>query len=289
MSDMKKVKRGDPLSITAKMFNSMIDAARAHKNRTHNIGKGNASGVQFPGTVMVRNDSGETVGQFGILGIDAPLVAPDANENTFRSRVALSCVTPTLNVHGGNFAILAEPLVDGKIGQAFIHGACPVQINVIDEGHGYATVIDSDASMLASAPSGTTQILWKEAGTGTKWAVVRLGCQPAQSCRYAYTWDTKNSDGSHWTSPKVDQKFPAYAACISMTSSNAIPPSPSAEDVDTYIRLNDETDKAIGLVVRNNPVIAYVPGDRQTTIGSVTIDGYAIPECGCQYDVCWRA
>ena len=50
-----------------------------------------------------------------------------------------------------------------------------MQIDVTDEDHEYADVATADMAKLASATSGAAHILWKETGTGTKWATVRLG------------------------------------------------------------------------------------------------------------------
>jgi len=49
-----------------------------------------------------------------------------------------------------------------------------------DEDHGYADIADGDTAKLASGTSGA-YILWKEAGAGTKWAIVRLGTYAGES------------------------------------------------------------------------------------------------------------
>ena len=59
--------------------------------------------------------------------------------------------------------------------EAALIGVVPTQIDVTDEDHDYAVAKASDSTQLSSATGGTAQILWKESGTGTKWAVVRLG------------------------------------------------------------------------------------------------------------------
>ena len=87
--------------------------------------------------------------------------------------------TPDEEDHVGKFAILLEPIADGKIGVGCLGGVCPVKIDVEDEDHGYADIADAEAGNLKSCDCGAAQILWKEDGTGTKWAVVRLGVPPA--------------------------------------------------------------------------------------------------------------
>jgi len=54
-------------------------------------------------------------------------------------------------------------------------GVVQVQIDVTDANHGYADVKASDNTKLASGASGSAVILWKESGTGTKWAIIRIG------------------------------------------------------------------------------------------------------------------
>jgi hypothetical protein len=48
-------------------------------------------------------------------------------------------------------------------------------MDVQNEDHRFADVGDEVAGHLVSAVSGAAEILWKESGTGVKWAVVRLG------------------------------------------------------------------------------------------------------------------
>ena len=76
--------------------------------------------------------------------------------------------------HDGKFAILWEPLKVGTLGLAWIFGVCQAQINVTNASHGYADIANTDATKLTSNVAGGAQILWKESGTGTVWAVIRF-------------------------------------------------------------------------------------------------------------------
>ena len=186
MSDhMKKVQPGDSLKIPARAYNAFIDAARAHRDHQRNTEqRPGASRRQASGIVMVRNDSGGDKDQYAVLGIDAPIIDPDENEQAFSERVALSCVTPSLPEHAHNFVVLAEPIPDGKIGLAYAAGVCPVKVNVPDENEdrSYATVGNGVAARLGASPIGrpdaAAEILWREGGTGEQWAIVRLGATP---------------------------------------------------------------------------------------------------------------
>ena len=84
---------------------------------------------------------------------------------------------PDKDDHIGKFVILLEPVANGKLARAAVGGLCVARVEVADgeEWYGYADIKDTDAEKLAGAPHGAAQVLWKESGTGTKWAVVRLG------------------------------------------------------------------------------------------------------------------
>ena len=176
---MKKVQTGQKLSIPAAAYNAFIDAALDYRRRTAGIGQQAEPSFRQSGIVLIRNDSGSDQSRLAVLGIDSPIIGPTSNEDEFKNRVALSCVTPVADTHEGRFVILVEPISAGKIGRAYADGLCPVRVQVEDEDHGFADVKDGDTSCLESRAGGAAQILWKEAGTGLKWAIVRLSAAPA--------------------------------------------------------------------------------------------------------------
>jgi len=172
---MKKVKTGDPLEIPARTFNTFVDAARAFQGRQRDQGQTPQARLPRNGIVPVKNASGADRERFDILGVDAPIFTPTDNEDSFKNQVALKGVIPTEADHAGRFAILLEPLKTGAIGLACVQGVCPVKVSVEDEDHPCADVNDGQVGSLKSGLSGAAFILWKESGTGEKWAVVKLG------------------------------------------------------------------------------------------------------------------
>jgi len=178
---LKKVQPGAPLRIPAATFNTFIDAARDFQTRTRGLAQDATPAVRRAGIVLVRNDSGYDRGRFDVLGIDSPIITPTDNEDAFKNQVAFSGSTPSLPGHGGRFVILLEPLATGAIGLGLTTGVCPVRLDVQDAEHARATVIDGDAANLRSADDGPAAILWKEAGTGTRWALIHLG-PPDEPC-----------------------------------------------------------------------------------------------------------
>ena len=172
----RKVAAGDKLNISASFYNSIVDMLTWWKQNQVNLrSKPLGSGVSQNDFVLVRNDSGATVNRFHILGIDDVVITPTANLAEFKNNLIFSGITPTTAAHYGKFVIMNERLVDGKIGRAYVMGAVIVQIDITDAAHLYADVKDSDRTMLQSKVNGCAGILWRETGTGTKWAAVRLG------------------------------------------------------------------------------------------------------------------
>jgi len=172
---LKKVKPGDPLVIPAATFNTFVDAAQDFLRRQRDIGRTPAAERPPFETVLLKNASGADRGRFDVLGIDGPVFTPTDSLETFTNGIALVGVTPTA-AHAGNFAVLVEPIQAGQIGRACILGACPVKVNVVSASDTFADVEPGVTTRLKSGSSGAAaRILWKESGTGEKWAVVRLG------------------------------------------------------------------------------------------------------------------
>ena len=122
MNNLHKVQSGQKFEIPAAAYNSFVDAAMDLRRRNAYVGQKAQSSPPPTGTVLVRNDSGVSLNRFSVLGIDAPIIMPTNNENEFKNRIALSCVTPA-DTHTGKFVILAEPLAIGAIGRAYIDGS----------------------------------------------------------------------------------------------------------------------------------------------------------------------
>lgn len=201
---LQKVKPGDPLRIPARTFNAFVDAAIDHQRRQRSsqttAPPRTMSGDASPNAgnvVLIRNDSGEDRQRFEILGIDAPVFLPSDHLEEFQRQIALASVMPVLDDHADRFVILSEPVRSGAIGRAWVGGVCPVQIVVDDETLMFAELQDGDATALKAALSGPITILWKDTGTGTKWAVVRFGSAPAAGLVPVKVWrDGGTTDGS---------------------------------------------------------------------------------------------
>jgi hypothetical protein len=180
---ISKVTRGTPLrtALRAETWNAFVDAANAHKTTAERAGDGRRLLDEMPTlTVLVRNDTGAAVGRGAVLGISGgPVVTPAANQTEFLTRSGWIGDTPVTADHG-RFVITAEPIPDNGIGLAYVAGVVSCEVNI---SHTFLMRADIDAGVsthLVAKPNGSAQILWIEAGTGTNWAVVRIG--PSMDC-----------------------------------------------------------------------------------------------------------
>jgi hypothetical protein len=171
---IEKVKSGDPLVIPAATYNTFIDAARDYLARQQDQAQSARPGARLSGIVLVRNGSGGDRGRFDVLGVAGAVFDPAAGLDAFKNCPALSGVTPSASSHTGRFVILLEPLAAGAIGQAVASGVCIVRVQVDDATLQLADVKNGDATCLKTSRIGSSTILWRQSGTGTVWAVVRL-------------------------------------------------------------------------------------------------------------------
>jgi len=195
---LKKVRAGDSLKIPAATFNTFIDAARDFQSRTRGLGQKGTPACRRPGIVPVKNNTGSDCDRFAVLGVDAPIFTPSDSEASFKNQTAFKGVIPSA-VHAGRFVVLLEPLAAGAIGQACASGVCPVKIDVADADHQFADVRNGCATALASTQAGVASILWKESGTGEKWAIVRIGSPTSATLwgKATSNWVNQSGNGSY--------------------------------------------------------------------------------------------
>ena len=170
-----KVQSGEKLRIPAAAYNAFVDTALDLRRRQQAVQQSSTTEARQTGIILVRNDSGADRGRFDVLGISGVVITPTDNPDAFKSKVALVGVSPTEAQHAGRFVVLLEPIVGGKIGQACAAGVTIARVDVVDTDHKFADVSDGTAAQLKSVQGGAGAILWKESGTGVKWAVVRIG------------------------------------------------------------------------------------------------------------------
>jgi hypothetical protein len=174
MADLQKVQSGDDLVIPASTYNAFIDAARGYQAGPMQRAGNYQSGQSSTDIIYIKNTCGAARARFEILALGAPLFLPTVAPDEFKNRIVLSGIAPTSSTPPGRFAVLLEPLAINAIGRAQVSGVCPAYVNFAADTDSFANVA-TGAYNMAGGSSGAAEVLWKETGTGLKWAIVRLG------------------------------------------------------------------------------------------------------------------
>jgi hypothetical protein len=144
----------------------MLDAAKATDS-----GAGNPATGGLPNLVVsVRNDTGGDLAAFDVVRLGDSIL-----DVTTPLRVAPTPTFEGLTPEGPTdaFAVLVEPVKDGKFALAVVAGVVPCEVSVGSAGHDFAAP-GTTTERLTSAASGPARILAKSADTGTVDAVVLL-------------------------------------------------------------------------------------------------------------------
>ncbi len=172
-ADFRKVRPGQPLRITAKAWNRVLDTVATQPGFA-----GSAGLYDRPcHVVQIKNTTGSLVPKWGVLAITGIANDPTAGESSlsqFQEVPILEGAAPS-STTAGKFVVAVEPIAAGKFGRAAIDGVVQVKLNVISESHQFAKPATT-TSNLDTAGSGDASILWKESGAGSnKWGLVRIG------------------------------------------------------------------------------------------------------------------
>jgi hypothetical protein len=124
--------------------------------------------------VPVKNSTGSDASRFHAAAISAPLYTHSDNADTFFNQLVLNGIAATSS-YFGRWAVFQEATPTNKIGRALIQGLTVAEITVNHADHDRVDVDTAGGSKLVSQFYGAGEILWKESGTGTKWAIVRVG------------------------------------------------------------------------------------------------------------------
>lgn len=179
MGDLQRIHPGIKLhGIDSATWNRFADATQ--KTERTAIPPTTATGQSGRGYgchCLIDNQSGGGRSAGEIVKIADPIVSANANPDAVYHGVHFKGTEPDAACEGGwPVAVLQSASIAGEIGAAVgvFLGATWAKVNVTDAAHEYAVpaatlfVLQSDASKGA-------RILWKQAGTGEKWAVVLLG------------------------------------------------------------------------------------------------------------------
>jgi len=187
MNETRKVVSGEPLSIPANTWNKLIDLVEpGSRPGAETYGIGNYPSVL---KVLVQNsydlsldDGYHVLNRWDVVEINTigPPIDYTDEPTEFKERPNFSARFITYPATSSQMilGVMLEPLEAQKIGYAAISGIVPVRVNVHDAAHTYARAISpgyaESPPYLESAKTGPCRILWKESGTGVKWAYVAL-------------------------------------------------------------------------------------------------------------------
>lgn len=185
-NDYKRVNRGDRLAIPAPTWNALMGLLQPNYIPKRSNPGSTIKGLYtrnpyIASTIRVRNDH-TAIGPYSVLGIETTtIINPATSANTlqgWKEKPTVAGDLPALATHLGKFVVTLEYADASAFVTAVASGIVAVQIDVLDADHRYADVKDADAAKLQSRAMGAARIIWKESGTGTKWAIVNIGVLP---------------------------------------------------------------------------------------------------------------
>jgi hypothetical protein len=168
-------KPGDPLRFKAAHWNRIAQVVNSADGDLTPGGGALAfarSGIIVP----VRNNAQTDLDRFSVLGIIGPANDPESDLPGFQRERLLDGGLPDESKEVGRFAIMLEPVENGKIASGLIAGICPVLLDVADENEDdFADIRDGDTTRLTTGPTGGAYVVWRKGGTGEQWALVMVG------------------------------------------------------------------------------------------------------------------
>jgi len=168
----KKVQAGQPLEISARFWNDIIDVVRWAHTQRDVTGALPRFLAHYATTRYVRNDTGGDLARCSVVGLGGSVYLPTANLHGFKNQQTLKAVAPGFPDHDGKFAVLTEPIASGKLGRAIVSGLAPVQVSGT-EWYGYADISPGSTSGLILLPAGGAKVEYLDTDSG--WGVVQIG------------------------------------------------------------------------------------------------------------------
>ncbi len=183
MGNLKKLPKG-PLTgpFPGDTFNALIDGENRDRQKAGNMFPPDAPGARSSVVVRLVWQGEDDLPPGSVVALGSVLFEPDDSpEAPFRG-LQFNCNAPTGD--GDKLAITKCPIPAGGAGYGHVRQAAWAKVNVTDADHEFAEAVE-DETVLQSADSGEFTILWKESGTGEKWAVVLLGGGGVSAFRWA--------------------------------------------------------------------------------------------------------
>ena len=191
----RKVGDGDAFQPSAGLHNIMVEMAQWFRNQGGARSIGGRQATEQTGIIDCKNTSGGDLTRFAALAIDSVFPDPSDNAITFANGPILRGITPTASTDPGNFCVLLAPAKDDVIVRACASGVCVAKVNINDADD---TTCGVDTTTVLQSGKQGAQILWKESGTGVKWAVIRVGSDTGKfdRCRCLLAGAMASGDGT---------------------------------------------------------------------------------------------
>jgi hypothetical protein len=224
----RKVRPGDPVSISATAWNRVIDQVTTKPRFDSSTSPYPAINFQ----VRCRNSTSGDVARWGVLQITGVLETPtgatggatgsmDAGTMSFLAYPGIVGVTPT-DTAGARYVVATQPIKAGEIGMAAIDGVVQVKLDIQSASDNFATVKSGSVEQMKTASSGDASVLWKEGGTGVKWGLVRIGAGSGGGVKVGKitgTW-TKGGTQTVWEFTAAGAQASGPSGPLSLTGVN---------------------------------------------------------------------
>jgi hypothetical protein len=210
---MGQVAPGDPLTIKAADWNVLLGVA--DDARMGRLGAPRPGGYGMSGggvLVPMKNSTGADLARYHAMGVGAPVYTPTDNLQTFKNQLVLTGQAAS-STYLGKWAIAQESIAIDKIGLALLQGVTVAEITVGHDDHDRVDVDTAGGSKLVSQFYGAGEILYKESGTGTKWAIIRIGAFVSEQLKAVAVADIPanfSGDVTVWRGGVASQTVTAY-------------------------------------------------------------------------------
>ena len=169
---LKPAQAGQPIDRSAEFHNATAKVI-GNANRVDTGVRVSAS-RGAGGLLLIRNDTAETVPQFGVLGYSDPVILPADQERRFLNKHVFSGVMPTAE-HAKRFVIAQEPIPPGKVRVAKYQGMTAVRMEAATTDFTISATVVPDSVSTLKVGDGGAQIIWSGVGEdSTIWAKVIL-------------------------------------------------------------------------------------------------------------------
>lgn len=177
-----------PLVRNTRAVNAVLEAARAQRG-SRRTGVPGVQGV-FEGSLLAKvglpDASAEDVlDAYSVLAYGDPRLSPATEDRRHDGQRVQVFDGEVPSDASAPFMITVESLLGTAIGDAVVSGLAIVQVNVSKASHARAKPKVGETDYLVSADSGGVPVLWKESGTGLKWAMVLLDFADSAALRTA--------------------------------------------------------------------------------------------------------